>query len=160
MNCKEFKNIIADYLGQNLNSDHEKQFAEHLQKCSECSLLFEKTNKTLSFLDNPERIPEQAFYFTQLKQKMEKNLHITVMPYQLEKLSRPDLQLRLRPHHDPMLECRLQPNLMLNHHLGQQHLRQSLRQSLKQSLKMVAKMFQIQWLEWPWVVTKKTRGKQ
>ncbi|OFX89220.1 MAG: hypothetical protein A2W99_01490 [Bacteroidetes bacterium GWF2_33_16] len=76
MNCKEFKNIIADYLGQNLNSDHEKQFAEHLQKCSECSLLFEKTNKTLSFLDNPERIPEQAFYFTQLKQKMENRFTI------------------------------------------------------------------------------------
>lgn len=76
MNCKDFKNRIPDYLDQSLRSDLSNQFNEHLQNCADCSLLFNKTSKTLQLLSNPDRIPEQPYYFTQLRQKMEnKSVH-------------------------------------------------------------------------------------
>jgi len=71
MNCKEFKNRIPDYLDQSLPSDLSNQFNEHLQNCADCSLLFNKTSKTIQHLSNPDRIPEQPYYYTQLRQKME-----------------------------------------------------------------------------------------
>lgn len=74
MNCKEFKNRIPDYLDQKLTIDLTNQFNEHLKNCSECSLLFEKMNNTLLLLNKPDRIAEQPYYYTQLKQKMENRL--------------------------------------------------------------------------------------
>jgi len=74
MNCKEFKNKLCDYFDQNLDTDLKNQFNEHLKTCSECSLLFEKMSNTLSLLNNPDRIPEQPYFYTQLKQKMENRL--------------------------------------------------------------------------------------
>ncbi len=75
MNCKEFKNRIPDYLDQKLTIDLTNQFNEHLKNCSDCSLLFEKMNNTLLLLNKPDRISEQPYYFTQLKQKMENRIH-------------------------------------------------------------------------------------
>jgi len=74
MNCKEFKNRIPDYLDQKLTTDQTNQFNEHLKNCSGCSLLFEKIENTLSLLNKPDRIPEQPYYYTQLKQKMENRI--------------------------------------------------------------------------------------
>jgi len=76
MNCKEFKNRIPDYLDQKLTIDLTNQFNEHLKNCSNCSLLFEKMNNTLLLLNKPDtnRIAEQPYYYTQLKQKMENRL--------------------------------------------------------------------------------------
>ncbi len=74
MNCKEFKNKIPEYLEQSLNPDLNNQFNIHLNSCSACSLLFAKMNKTLMLLDKPDRIAEQPYYYTQLKQKMENRL--------------------------------------------------------------------------------------
>jgi predicted anti-sigma-YlaC factor YlaD len=71
MNCKEFKNRIPDYLDQSLGADLSIQFNEHLQNCADCSLLFNKTSRTLHQLNNPDRIPEQPYFYTQLRQKME-----------------------------------------------------------------------------------------
>lgn len=74
MNCKEFKNRIPDYLDQKLTTDQTNQFNEHLKNCSGCSLLLEKIENTLSLLNKPDRIPEQPYYYTQLKQKMENRI--------------------------------------------------------------------------------------
>ncbi|MGE0090417.1 MAG: zf-HC2 domain-containing protein [Bacteroidales bacterium] len=74
MNCKEFKNRIPDYLDQKLTIDLTNRFNEHLKNCSNCSLLFEKMENTLSLLNKPDRISEQPYYYTQLKQKMENKL--------------------------------------------------------------------------------------
>ena len=74
MNCKEFKNRIPDYLDRSLGSDLSNQFNEHLQNCADCSLLFDKMNNTLLLLNKPDRIAEQPYYFTQLKQKMENRI--------------------------------------------------------------------------------------
>jgi len=71
MNCKEFKKRIPNYLDQSLGSDLSNQFNEHLQNCADCSLLFDKMNNTLLLLNKPDRITEQPYYFTQLKQRME-----------------------------------------------------------------------------------------
>jgi predicted anti-sigma-YlaC factor YlaD len=71
MNCKEFTNRIPDYLDQSLGADLNNQFNEHLQNCADCSLLFYKMNNKLLLLNKPDRIAEQPYYFTQLKQRME-----------------------------------------------------------------------------------------
>ncbi|OFX19248.1 MAG: hypothetical protein A2041_06280 [Bacteroidetes bacterium GWA2_31_9b] len=71
MNCKDFKYDIAKYLDGELNSEKSIQFMDHLKKCSSCNLIFEKTRNTLAELKPRERIPEQAFYYTRLKQRME-----------------------------------------------------------------------------------------
>jgi len=71
MKCKDFKYKIAKYLEGELNSENSIQFMDHLKKCSDCNLLFEKTKNTLAELKPSERIPEQPFYYTRLKQRME-----------------------------------------------------------------------------------------
>lgn len=71
MNCKDVKYKMVEYLNGELSSDKSIQFKDHLKMCPECNLVFEKTLNTLGELKPSERIPEQPFYFTRLKQRME-----------------------------------------------------------------------------------------
>jgi anti-sigma factor RsiW len=71
MNCKELKNIIPNYLDNELSKKQIIEFNNHLSSCAECSRVYTKTKETLDLLKPKAEIDEQAFYFTVLKQKME-----------------------------------------------------------------------------------------
>ncbi|HAN17727.1 MAG: hypothetical protein A2X13_08235 [Bacteroidetes bacterium GWC2_33_15] len=73
MNCKNVKNKIPDYIEGKLPEDIYREITGHIQNCTECTALVENLNKTLSSFSKNERIPEQPYYFTRLKQRMENN---------------------------------------------------------------------------------------
>ena len=71
MNCKELKKILPDYIDKKLSEKQIEEFQNHMDSCSDCSILYQKFNNTLDLLKPKIEISEQAFYFTRLKQKME-----------------------------------------------------------------------------------------
>lgn len=71
MNCKELKKILPDYIDEKLSEKQTEEFQNHIDSCSDCSILHQKLNNTINLLKPKAEIAEQAFYFTRLKQKME-----------------------------------------------------------------------------------------
>ncbi|MCK5170366.1 MAG: zf-HC2 domain-containing protein [Bacteroidales bacterium] len=71
MNCKEFIKIIPNYIDKKLSEEQIEEFQNHMNSCSNCSVLYQKLNITFDLLKPKTEIAEQAFYFTRLKQKME-----------------------------------------------------------------------------------------
>lgn len=71
MTCKKIEILIPKYMEDSL-SDNEKQIVEeHIKKCADCKYLYDNLVLSLQLLSKQEEIPEQAFYYTRLKQKME-----------------------------------------------------------------------------------------
>lgn len=71
MNCKELKNIIPNYIDNELSEKQIIEFNNHLSSCVDCSRVYTKIKDTIDLLKPKAEIDEQAFYFTRLKQKME-----------------------------------------------------------------------------------------
>jgi hypothetical protein len=71
MNCKELKNIIPNYLDNELSEERTIEFNNHISLCRDCFQVYTKIKGTLNLLEPKAEINEQAFYFTRLKQKME-----------------------------------------------------------------------------------------
>jgi predicted anti-sigma-YlaC factor YlaD len=71
MDCKEVKQVLCDYMENNLTERPQIQIKSHLDSCDSCSKIYQKLNQSLELLKPTSEIPEQAFYFTRLKQKME-----------------------------------------------------------------------------------------
>jgi len=44
---------------------------KHLANCPDCMALYQKYAQTISYLNDKETLPEQPFYYTRLKQRME-----------------------------------------------------------------------------------------
>ncbi|MFW5721637.1 MAG: hypothetical protein ACOCWW_04570, partial [Bacteroidota bacterium] len=49
----------------------KEEIDKHLIKCPECSALYAKLAQTLNHLNDKDTLPEQPFYYTRLKQRME-----------------------------------------------------------------------------------------
>ncbi|MCD4834376.1 MAG: zf-HC2 domain-containing protein [Bacteroidales bacterium] len=71
MNCKNLKKILPDYIDKKLSEKQIEEFQNHIESCSDCSILYQKFNNTFDLLKPKAEIAEHAFYFTRLKQKME-----------------------------------------------------------------------------------------
>ena len=71
MNCKEIRRKLPDYFNNKLSGRKIEIFQKHFDSCTECTNLYSSLNNTLALLKPNVEIPEQAFYFTRLKQKME-----------------------------------------------------------------------------------------
>jgi predicted anti-sigma-YlaC factor YlaD len=70
MNCKEFKDRLPLYLGDDINPAKKTDLETHLDSCTECSLLYKKVSGSLFQLQPKKEVNEQPFYYTRLKQKM------------------------------------------------------------------------------------------
>lgn len=70
MNCIKFKKLIDDYIGDRLSKEKHDEMKIHQASCSECSHLYQQVKQTLDLLKPTKEIPEQAFYYTRLKQKI------------------------------------------------------------------------------------------
>lgn len=71
MNCKEAEKILPQYIEKALSEEESMRLKSHLNICTQCSSLYNKLVNTLALLKPKAEIPEQAFYYTRLKQKME-----------------------------------------------------------------------------------------
>lgn len=71
MNCKEFKKRLPDYIDNKLPNNLADEFKNHLDSCTTCASLYQKLVHTLDLLKPTNKMEQQAFYFTRLKQKME-----------------------------------------------------------------------------------------
>ncbi|MDA3954352.1 MAG: zf-HC2 domain-containing protein [Bacteroidales bacterium] len=71
MKCKDLKNIIPNYIANELSEKQILEFNNHINSCEDCKRVFNKLKNTLDLLKPRTDIEEQAFYFTRLKQKME-----------------------------------------------------------------------------------------
>ena len=71
MNCKEVEKILPQYTEKALSERESMRIKSHLNSCTHCSSLYNKLFNTLALLKPKAEIPEQAFYYTRLKQKME-----------------------------------------------------------------------------------------
>lgn len=74
MKCKDINKLFPLYLDNKLSDKELSLFKEHLNSCKSCSALYVKINSSLDLLKPTKDIPEQAFYYTRLKQKMENDL--------------------------------------------------------------------------------------
>lgn len=71
MNCKRVKKILPQYIENTLSDKENEEIKSHINSCNECAILYNKLLETLALLKPKAEIPEQAYYFTRLKQKME-----------------------------------------------------------------------------------------
>ena len=74
MNCKELKNIIPNYIDNELPEIQMKEFGNHISSCTDCNRVYINSKNTLSLLKPKAEIEEHAFYYTRLKQKMENKI--------------------------------------------------------------------------------------
>lgn len=74
MKCKQVKILLPDFINKNLTKDKSNLIEKHLVTCDECKKLYLRLNASLSLLKPKKDIPEQAFYYTRLKSKMEENV--------------------------------------------------------------------------------------
>ena len=96
MNCREIEKILPKYIEEKLSSEKNQEVLNHIDSCSNCSILYNKLIKTLSLLKPTSEIQEQPFYYTRLKQKMENQKEIMVSflhPTLLKKLMQPAIYL-------------------------------------------------------------------
>ncbi|MGM0504654.1 MAG: zf-HC2 domain-containing protein [Bacteroidota bacterium] len=71
MKCKKiYKNLYRYHRGE-LSPPLKDEIDNHLTNCPECSVLYTKLVQTLDHLNDRETLPEQPFYYTRLKQRME-----------------------------------------------------------------------------------------
>lgn len=71
MKCSEVHKQLLLYIDGELSENQIKRIYEHLKVCSSCHSVYENTRKAWKALRN-EEIPHQPFFYTRLKQRMEK----------------------------------------------------------------------------------------
>lgn len=71
MRCKEFENKIIDYLEETLPATEMNRINEHLEKCGQCSRLYDEIRRTYG-LPGQEKAPEmQPGFYERVKTKMD-----------------------------------------------------------------------------------------
>ncbi len=71
MKCNQIHKKLYQYHEGNLSVHLKVKIDEHLNNCPECSSIYTKFAQTMDHLNDKEKIPEQPFYYTRLKQRME-----------------------------------------------------------------------------------------
>ncbi|MEE4198368.1 MAG: zf-HC2 domain-containing protein [Bacteroidales bacterium] len=71
MKCAKIHKKIGAYHQGILSPQEKNKFEEHLSVCKACSGIYTKFVRTMNHLNSQETIPEQPFYYTRLKQRME-----------------------------------------------------------------------------------------
>jgi predicted anti-sigma-YlaC factor YlaD len=71
MKCNKIHKILYRYQLEELPPQLKKEIDKHLINCPECSALYTKLSQTLNHLNDKDTLPDQPFYYTRLKQRME-----------------------------------------------------------------------------------------
>ncbi len=71
MKCNKIHKILYRYQLGTLSPQLKKEIDKHLLNCPECSAIYAKLFQTLNHLNDKDTLPEQPFYYTRLKQRME-----------------------------------------------------------------------------------------
>jgi len=71
MNCKQIKNKIIPYIDSELSENETHSFDSHINNCVSCSALFENISKTMNSFENNNNLPDDFYFYTRLKQKIE-----------------------------------------------------------------------------------------
>jgi hypothetical protein len=62
MNCKDINKNLIFYLEKGLSGEKEKEFAAHLEICTDCSRLFAYISESFKTLELKEEIEPKAFF--------------------------------------------------------------------------------------------------
>jgi len=71
MKCNKIHKTLYRYHLGELSPHLMEEIDKHLINCPECSAIYAKMAQTLNHFNDKETIPEQPFYYTRLKQRME-----------------------------------------------------------------------------------------
>ncbi|MDY6800529.1 MAG: zf-HC2 domain-containing protein [Bacteroidota bacterium] len=71
MKCNKIHKYFYRYHLGELSPPLKDEIENHITNCTECSALYTKLVQTLNHLNDRETLPEQPFYYTRLKQRME-----------------------------------------------------------------------------------------
>jgi len=71
MRCKEFENKIIDYLEETLPAKETDRVNEHLERCDQCSRLYDEIRRTYRMLDQEKAPQMQPGFYERVKTKMD-----------------------------------------------------------------------------------------
>jgi len=71
MKCNKIHKILYRYHLGELSPQLKEKIDKHLINCPECSAIYTKMVQTLNHFNDKDTIPEQPFYYTRLKQRIE-----------------------------------------------------------------------------------------
>lgn len=71
MKCNKIHKTLYRYHLGALSPQLKEEVDKHLLNCPECSAIYAKLFQTLNHLNDKDTLPEQPFYYTRLKQRME-----------------------------------------------------------------------------------------
>ena len=74
MKCKKIKSNLLLYIDNELSDKSMKEIDLHLKQCEQCNKEFNKLSAVYKHLGNKTMIPENPFFYTRLRQKMENKL--------------------------------------------------------------------------------------
>ncbi len=69
-NCYKFRELISNYIDQDINFNDRKFFEKHLQACSTCQQLFKSIKTTHQQLKQLSTLTVSTDFFTNLQQKI------------------------------------------------------------------------------------------
>lgn len=71
MNCKRVEILLPKYIEKSISDKERIAVQYHIKTCTKCEYLYNNLSSSLDLLKVQKDIPEQAFYYTRLKQKMQ-----------------------------------------------------------------------------------------
>jgi hypothetical protein len=71
MDCKQIEKNIIFYIDKEMSSEKNIDFISHLNHCEKCNVLVENITKTIDSTDIKSNIPDDYYFYTRLKQKMD-----------------------------------------------------------------------------------------
>lgn len=75
MNCKKIIKLLPDYIDKTLSKENHDIVNNHLANCEKCNYYYQNLISSLDYLKQTKEIPENSFYYTRLKQRMENSLN-------------------------------------------------------------------------------------
>ncbi len=70
MKCKNVIKLLPDFIHQKITGDRYEGIQQHLDQCDSCNKIHRNLLLSLDLLKPTKEIPEQAFYYTRLRQRM------------------------------------------------------------------------------------------
>lgn len=71
MNCKDLNKILLFYIQGELAPETQTEAERHISSCHTCQALFNELNQTLDVITTEKNIPDNPFFYTRLKQRIE-----------------------------------------------------------------------------------------
>ena len=75
MKCKKIIKRIPDYIDNSLSKGDYDIVKNHLANCEKCNYYYQNLISSLDYLKQIREVPEDPFYYTRLKQRMENSLN-------------------------------------------------------------------------------------